>query len=76
MQTDAKTVEQLEAENEELRRQLAEAREALEAIRRGDVDAVVVDRPERPAGLHAYRGRYAVSGNGRGDAGGGRHAER
>ena len=36
------------AENKELRRQLAEANEALEAIRRGDVDAVVVDRPGGP----------------------------
>lgn len=48
MQDNSKTVEQVEAEVEELRRQLGEAREALEAIRRGDVDAVVVDRPEGP----------------------------
>ena len=39
MLTEAKTFEQLAAENQELRRQLAEATEALEAIRRGDVDA-------------------------------------
>jgi PAS domain S-box-containing protein len=48
MQTETKTDGQLKAENEELRQQLAEAREALEAIRRGDVDAVVVDRPTGP----------------------------
>jgi PAS domain S-box-containing protein len=48
VQTDIKTLAGVAAENEELRRQLAEAREALEAIRRGDVDAVVVDRPTGP----------------------------
>ena len=48
MATETKTPEQLAAENQELRRQLAEANEALEAIRHGDVDAVVVDRPGGP----------------------------
>ena len=48
MATDVNTSEQLEAEIKELRRQLAEANEALEAIRHGDVDAVVVDRPGGP----------------------------
>ena len=48
MATEAKTSEQLAAENKELRRQLAEANEALEAIRHGDVDAIVVDRPGGP----------------------------
>ena len=43
-----KTHEQLMAENEDLRRQLAEAGEALEAIRRGDVDAVVIERADGP----------------------------
>ncbi|MEI8376395.1 MAG: ATP-binding protein [Planctomycetota bacterium] len=44
----ATTSEQILAENEGLRRQLAEAKEVLEAIRRGDVDAVVVERPGGP----------------------------
>jgi PAS domain S-box-containing protein len=48
MKPRTKTVDQLEAEIEELRQQLAESREALEAIRRGEVDAVVVDRPGGP----------------------------
>ena len=48
MATDTKTLEQLAAENQELRRQFAEANEALEAIRHGDVDAVVVERPGGP----------------------------
>lgn len=48
MQSDAQPTERRDAEIDELRRQLGEAREALEAIRHGDVDAVVVDRPEGP----------------------------
>ena len=48
MQTKAKAIGHLEAENADLRQQLAEAREALDAIRRGDVDALVVERPEGP----------------------------
>jgi PAS domain S-box-containing protein len=48
MQTKATTVGQLETEIEELRRQLDEARDALDAIRRGAVDAVVVDHPSGP----------------------------
>ena len=46
MQTKAKAIGHLEAENADLRQQLAEAREALDAIRRGDVDALVVKRPK------------------------------
>jgi PAS domain S-box-containing protein len=46
MPTKTKMVGEERAEVEELRRQLAEARESLDAIRRGDVDAVVVHRPE------------------------------
>ncbi len=38
-----KKEEKLQAENEDLRRQLAEAEEALAAIRAGEVDAIVVD---------------------------------
>jgi PAS domain S-box-containing protein len=48
MRSRTKAADQLKTENEDLRRQLGEAREALEAIRRGDVDAVVVDRPTGP----------------------------
>jgi PAS domain S-box-containing protein len=46
--TEANHSAHLEAEIEELRQQLAEANEALEAIRHGEVDAVVVDRPDGP----------------------------
>ncbi len=38
--------EELQRENEELRRQLTEAEEALRAIREGQVDAIVVDGAE------------------------------
>lgn len=39
---------QFEVENQELRQQLAEARETLESIRRGNVDALLVDGPDGP----------------------------
>jgi PAS domain S-box-containing protein len=39
-------LEQLEAENAELRARLAEAEQTLEAIRGGHVDALVIDSPE------------------------------
>ncbi len=42
---DNRTKTQWLAENEELRRQLEEAQQTLEAIRRGDVDALVVTSP-------------------------------
>ncbi len=42
MKTDAKQGERPDAQIEELRQQLGEAREALEALRRGDVAAVVI----------------------------------
>ncbi len=41
-----KTVQQLAAENEEVRARLAEAEETLRAIREGEVDAVVVSGPK------------------------------
>ena len=44
----ANTLDQLAAENAQLRQRLAEASEALDAIRRGDVNAVVVECPEGP----------------------------
>ena len=40
--------EELLAENGELRLRLAEATEALDAIRRGEVDAIVVQRADGP----------------------------
>ena len=42
----AKTREQLIIENEELRSRLAETEEALNAIRNGEVDAIVVSGSE------------------------------
>jgi PAS domain S-box-containing protein len=48
MATETNDSEQFAAEIEDLRRQLAEANEALEAIRNGEVDALVVDRPGGP----------------------------
>jgi PAS domain S-box-containing protein len=39
-------LEELEAENSELRARLADAEQTLEAIRGGDIDALVIDGPE------------------------------
>jgi two-component system, OmpR family, phosphate regulon sensor histidine kinase PhoR len=41
-----KTSEELSAENQELRVQLEEAQETLNAIRRGEVDGLVVSTPK------------------------------
>src|SRR5207248_5564498 len=46
MATSKQTPKQLAAENKELRRRLDEAEETLRAIRDGQVDALVIDRPE------------------------------
>ena len=50
------TIDQLVQENEELRRRLEEAEDALRALRAGEVDAVLIDGEQR-AGLHAGGGR-------------------
>jgi len=61
MATDMRSREKLLAENEELRIRLTEAEELLNAIRSGEVDALVVSLPEGDriytlAGAeHAYR---------------------
>jgi PAS domain S-box-containing protein len=48
MATEVKTLEQFQAENDELRRELREARDTLEAIRRGHTDAILVEGLEGP----------------------------
>ena len=48
MTADANTYERMQAENAQLRQELAEAKEALDAIRRGEVDAIVVEHPDGP----------------------------
>lgn len=48
MTTQPKTPEQLQAENDLLRSELAEAQETLDAIRRGHTDAILVEGPEEP----------------------------
>ncbi|MBI2191517.1 MAG: PAS domain S-box protein [Planctomycetes bacterium] len=57
-----KTAQELLFENEELRTRLEEAREALQAIRRGHVDAVVVSGPEgeQVFSLHSTERTYRV----------------
>ena len=46
MKKNSKTKEQLLAENEDLRRRLEEAEETLRAIHEGEVDALVISKPE------------------------------
>ena len=48
METKVKTRKNFQAEIEELQRQLSEARETIEAIRHGAVDALLVDGSEGP----------------------------
>lgn len=48
MTADANTYERLQAENAQLRQELAEAKEALDAIRWGEVDAIVVEHTDGP----------------------------
>lgn len=48
MPTTTRTINQVEVENAALREELAEARETIEAIRRGNVDAILVDGPVSP----------------------------
>ena len=45
MSAASRSKEQLEAENARLQSELYEARETIEAIRSGRVDALVVERP-------------------------------
>src|SRR5512146_1061292 len=46
MKRDPRTKEQLLAENEELRRRLEESEETLRAIHEGEVDALVLSKPQ------------------------------
>ena len=46
MKKNPKTKEQLLAENEDLRRRLEEAEETLRAIQEGEVDALVLSKPQ------------------------------
>ena len=46
MKKNPKTKEQLLAENEDPRRRLEEAEEILRAIREGEVDALVISKPD------------------------------
>lgn len=48
MATETKTSQRLQLENEQLRAELAEAQQTLNAIRQGHTDAILVDGPHEP----------------------------
>ena len=70
------TIQELRAENEELRLRLEEAEQALEAIRTGQVESLVVEGPDGPR-IFSLEGADAVLPRARrGDERGRRHAAR
>ena len=54
-------------ENEELRARLAEAEQALQAIRSGEVDALIIDGPQGEQVSFAHRGGAHLPGHSRND---------